>query len=87
MLSCGLRCDGRLTGELRPISCETNIFDKLHGSSLFRRGETEVKHLIKDVRLFVLSRCSLLLPWMCQIKQPTLMSLLQLLGEQWTIVT
>lgn len=42
ILDYGVRCDGRLVGELRPISCETNIFDELHGSSLFRRGETEV---------------------------------------------
>ena len=42
ILNSGIRCDGRLAGELRPISCEVNIFDELHGSSLFRRGETEV---------------------------------------------
>ena len=42
VLNHGVRCDGRLAGELRPINCETNIFEELHGSSLFRRGETEV---------------------------------------------
>ena len=43
VLDYGVRCDGRLLDELRPISCETNIFSELHGSSLFRRGETEVR--------------------------------------------
>ena len=43
ILDYGVRCDGRLMNELRPISCETNVFTELHGSSLFRRGETEVK--------------------------------------------
>lgn len=44
IMDCGVRCDGRLLDELRPISCETNIFSELHGSSLFRRGETEVSN-------------------------------------------
>ncbi|XP_065919258.1 polyribonucleotide nucleotidyltransferase 1, mitochondrial-like isoform X2 [Dysidea avara] len=42
VLDRGVRCDGRLVNELRPISCETDIFPTLHGSSLFRRGETAV---------------------------------------------
>ena len=74
VLDCGVRCDGRLMDELRPISCETNIFSELHGSSLFRRGETEVKSYWLRVMLFiVLLRCSLLLPWMYLIKLPILM--------------
>jgi len=36
------RCDGRLLTELRPISCEINLFKPLHGSALFQRGQTQV---------------------------------------------
>jgi polyribonucleotide nucleotidyltransferase len=36
------RCDGRDFDELRKISCETDLFDPLHGSSLFTRGQTQV---------------------------------------------
>lgn len=36
------RCDGRKLDELRPISCEVNLHEPLHGSSLFQRGQTQV---------------------------------------------
>ena len=28
--------------DLRPIECEVDLFEPLHGSSRFRRGETQV---------------------------------------------
>lgn len=36
------RCDGRGLNDLRPIECEVGLFDGLHGSSSFLRGETQV---------------------------------------------
>ena len=38
----GFRCDGRTASELRPISCEVGLFQPLHGSGLFQRGQTQV---------------------------------------------
>lgn len=38
------RCDGRSLTSLRDISCEVDIFKPLHGSALFQRGQTQVKH-------------------------------------------
>jgi polyribonucleotide nucleotidyltransferase len=35
------RIDGRKVDELRKIVCEVDPFDRLHGSSLFTRGETQ----------------------------------------------
>ena len=32
--------------ELRPITCDVNLFDPLHGSSLFQRGQTQVQSTI-----------------------------------------
>ncbi|TQR56918.1 polyribonucleotide nucleotidyltransferase [Campylobacter troglodytis] len=37
----GLRADGRRLDEIRPISIETNILPKAHGSCLFTRGQTQ----------------------------------------------
>ncbi|MPC21985.1 polyribonucleotide nucleotidyltransferase 1, mitochondrial-like [Portunus trituberculatus] len=37
------RCDGRTLDELRPISCNVDLFRPLHGSSLFQRGQTQVQ--------------------------------------------
>src|SRR5579875_457582 len=37
-----IRIDGRGPSELRPISCEIDLFPTAHGSSLFQRGETQV---------------------------------------------
>jgi len=35
------RVDGRAPEDLRPISCETDVLPRVHGSSLFQRGETQ----------------------------------------------
>ena len=37
----GIRADGRKLDEIRPISIETNILPKVHGSCLFTRGQTQ----------------------------------------------
>lgn len=37
----GSRTDGRTMGEIRPISCETGVLPRVHGSALFTRGETQ----------------------------------------------
>ncbi len=36
------RIDGRAFDEVRPITCETGILPRPHGSALFTRGETQV---------------------------------------------
>ena len=36
------RVDGRDLNQLRPIHCKTNLFNTLHGSALFQRGQTQV---------------------------------------------
>ncbi|XP_028324212.1 polyribonucleotide nucleotidyltransferase 1, mitochondrial [Gouania willdenowi] len=36
------RCDGRELNALRDISCEIDLFKRLHGSALFQRGQTQV---------------------------------------------
>ena len=38
----GLRPDGRSPREIRPITCETSILPRTHGSGLFTRGQTQV---------------------------------------------
>jgi polyribonucleotide nucleotidyltransferase len=38
----GRRIDARQFDEIRPISCETGILPRPHGSALFTRGETQV---------------------------------------------
>ena len=38
----GLRPDGRSAREIRPITCETSILPRTHGSGLFTRGQTQV---------------------------------------------
>ncbi|XP_057338640.1 polyribonucleotide nucleotidyltransferase 1, mitochondrial [Microplitis mediator] len=37
-----VRCDGRKLNELRDIKCEAGLFELLHGSALFQRGQTQV---------------------------------------------
>jgi polyribonucleotide nucleotidyltransferase len=37
----GVRADGRKSDEIRPITVETQILPRTHGSSLFTRGETQ----------------------------------------------
>jgi polyribonucleotide nucleotidyltransferase len=41
LLDDNLRSDGRSPEDLRPISCESSILPRTHGSSLFARGETQ----------------------------------------------
>ncbi len=36
------RIDGRPFNEIRPINCEVGLLPRVHGSSLFTRGETQV---------------------------------------------
>ncbi|MDR0978055.1 MAG: polyribonucleotide nucleotidyltransferase [Endomicrobium sp.] len=36
-----VRTDGRALDEIRPITCETGIIPRSHGSSLFTRGQTQ----------------------------------------------
>ena len=38
----GIRPDGRKLTEIRPIWCETGILPRVHGSSVFTRGQTQV---------------------------------------------
>ena len=37
-----IRVDGRGLSDIRPISCQANLHDPLHGSALFQRGQTQV---------------------------------------------
>ena len=41
ILERGLRVDGRGTEDIRPITCETGVLPRPHGSALFTRGETQ----------------------------------------------
>ncbi len=36
-----IRIDGRKPDEIRPITCETKVLPRTHGSALFTRGETQ----------------------------------------------
>jgi polyribonucleotide nucleotidyltransferase len=36
------RVDGRDLNQLRPITCKINLYNTLHGSALFQRGQTQV---------------------------------------------
>ena len=36
-----IRADGRGASDIRPITCETSILPRTHGSALFTRGETQ----------------------------------------------
>jgi polyribonucleotide nucleotidyltransferase len=38
----GIRPDGRVPKEIRPISCEVGLLPRTHGSGLFTRGQTQV---------------------------------------------
>ncbi|KAI5642805.1 polyribonucleotide nucleotidyltransferase [Phthorimaea operculella] len=37
-----IRCDGRHLDDLRNISCQVSLYEPLHGSALFQRGQTQV---------------------------------------------
>jgi polyribonucleotide nucleotidyltransferase len=41
ILDKGKRCDGRSENQIRPLSGETGLLPRSHGSSLFARGETQ----------------------------------------------
>ncbi|OPX93208.1 MAG: Polyribonucleotide nucleotidyltransferase [Syntrophorhabdus sp. PtaU1.Bin002] len=41
LLTTGKRIDGRVSDEIRPISCNVGILPRTHGSALFTRGETQ----------------------------------------------
>ncbi len=41
LLNSGSRIDGRDTKTVRPITCETGLLERTHGSALFTRGETQ----------------------------------------------
>jgi polyribonucleotide nucleotidyltransferase len=41
VLSTNLRVDGRKTTEVRPISIDTTVLPRAHGSALFTRGQTQ----------------------------------------------
>ena len=41
ILSDKIRSDGRSTTDIRPISIDTGVFARTHGSALFTRGETQ----------------------------------------------
>ncbi len=41
VLSTGLRVDGRKPTEVRPISIDTSVLPRAHGSALFTRGQTQ----------------------------------------------
>ncbi|MBN1325806.1 polyribonucleotide nucleotidyltransferase [Candidatus Falkowbacteria bacterium] len=41
-----VRVDGRKLDQIRPLSFETGIFKRLHGSGLFQRGETQVLSVV-----------------------------------------
>ena len=42
----GLRPDGRKVTEVRPIWCEAGILPRVHGSSVFTRGQTQVMNAL-----------------------------------------
>ncbi len=41
ILNDGVRPDGRKSDEIRPITIELDLFDNVHGSALFTRGQTQ----------------------------------------------
>ena len=42
----GMRPDGRGMDEIRPLSAETHILERTHGSALFSRGQTQVLSIV-----------------------------------------
>ena len=41
MIADGKRVDGRAPNEVRPITCETGVLARTHGSAVFTRGQTQ----------------------------------------------
>ena len=46
ILDTGIRPDGRKMTEIRPIWCEVGILPRVHGSSVFTRGQTQVMNAL-----------------------------------------
>ena len=46
ILSQHVRSDGRALDQVRPISCDTGILPRTHGTGLFTRGETQVLSIV-----------------------------------------
>ncbi len=42
----GIRPDGRTTTQIRPIWCEAGVLPRVHGSSVFTRGQTQVMNAL-----------------------------------------
>jgi polyribonucleotide nucleotidyltransferase len=42
----GLRPDGRKVTEIRPLSAEVGVVPRVHGSGLFKRGQTQVMSIV-----------------------------------------
>lgn len=42
----GIRIDGRTPEQIRKIYCETDMYERVHGTGFFRRGETQVLSLL-----------------------------------------
>lgn len=42
ILDKNIRIDGRAMDEIRQLYCEVGILDRVHGSALFRRGDTQI---------------------------------------------
>ncbi|HEX2171282.1 MAG TPA: polyribonucleotide nucleotidyltransferase [Dehalococcoidia bacterium] len=42
----GVRPDGRRTDEVRPISCQVGVLPRVHGSGMFKRGQTQVLSIV-----------------------------------------
>ena len=42
ILDDGIRPDDRKTDEIRPVWCETGVLPRVHGTGLFKRGQTQV---------------------------------------------
>jgi polyribonucleotide nucleotidyltransferase len=46
ILDKGIRPDGRGPKDIRPISCETHLLPRTHGSAIFTRGQTQVLSIV-----------------------------------------
>ena len=46
LLKEGVRVDGRAIDEIRPLSAEVDVLPRVHGSSVFSRGETQALNIV-----------------------------------------
>ena len=46
VLNHGMRIDGRGLTDIRPITCETGVLPRTHGSAIFTRGETQALAIV-----------------------------------------